>query len=351
MSQPQRLALQSNFSADSAGLKNVSLITTGIEAAGHGIYLDEQTAAGAMGKMLGRSVKSYLKHDGAGGDRLGQEVGFFSGIYRQGAQIKATAFEFLDSFKKDSGVIADKLIEMAQKVPDQFGVSLVLEYMPVWVMGDGSELPAMLGADAPKGALRSIPSMRVLDVLSADWVSRPAANPNGCLSVDGTVQLQTEKSNPQKPMSEIATLSVADHEAKIAELSAANIATLTVKDGEIAALSAKVAEAGNQISALNAALAAKDTEHKAALEKAVADAIKPLADKVAELENFDARKLGVAPLKVRQAQAALADLSTDEAKLAFYEKIEDREERMEFRNKNWASLQAAQAARASKISA
>lgn len=308
MSQPQRLALQSNFSAADGELKNVSLITTGIEAAGHGIYLDDKTAETAMKRLLGRSVKSYLKHDGADGDRIGQEAGFFSGIYRAGQQIKASTFEFLDSFKKDSGVIAEKLVEMAKKMPDQFGVSLVLEYMPVWVMGDGSELPASMGDKAPAGALRAIPSMRVLDVISADFVGRPAANPMGLLSVpvDGAGDKQTSTTIN---MSETVTLSMSDHEAKIAELSAANATAMSVKDGELAALSVKLDEAGKQVAALNAALAAKDEEHKAALEKQAADIKAEHAAKIAELENFDARKLGVAPLKVAKA-AALAAAST-----------------------------------------
>ena len=349
MSQPQRIALQTNLSTGQTGLKDVSLITTGIEAAGHGIYLDEVTAETAMKKLLGRSVKSYMKHEGAGGDRLGQEVGFFSGIYRAGQQIKATAFEFLDSFKRDSSAIADKLIEMAAKIPDQFGVSLVLEYRPVWVMGDGTELAARMGEDAPKGAVRPIPSMRVLDVISADWVGMPAANPNGVFSKDSAPVDGAGNSQPTetKNMSETITLSLSDHEAKIAELSAANTATLSVKDGELAALSAKVDEAGKQVAALNAALAAKDTEHKAALEKAVADAVAAGEAKIKELDTFDARKLGVAPVQIRNAQIAKADLSTDDAKLAFYSKLESREEKTAFRHKHRDALIRAEEAKLS----
>ncbi len=291
----QRIALDSTFSADAGGLKNVSLMTTGIEAAGHGIYLDDKTAEGVMKKLLGRSVKSYLRHDGAFSDRLGNEIGFFSGIYRQGAQIKATAFEFLESFKKDSGVIADKLIEMAAKVPDQFGVSLVLEYAPVWVMGDGSEVPAR-GDTPPQGALRNVPTMRVLDVISADFVGRPAANPNGLLSADAAEtpkenKTMSDESKPAevKPETTVASLSVTDHEAQILALSNEHKAALEMKAGEVAALTA--------------ALAAKDAEHKAALEKAVADAVAPLNKQIGELAMFDARKLGVAPVALHVAVA------------------------------------------------
>jgi len=329
----KRITLESGFSASADGLKNVSLITTGIEASGHGIYLDEKTADGVMKKLLGRSVKSYLKHDGAGSDRIGQEIGFFSGIYRQGAQIKATAFEFLESFKKSAGDVAERIVEMAQKVPDQFGVSLVLEYVPVWVMADGSEVQASSDT-APAGTLRAMPSMRVLDIISADFVGRPAANPNGLLSVKTLVTVDAEadkQTSTQTTMSEsatIVTLSVTDHEAKIAELSKAN-------ETAVAELAAKHADAlkleSDKVSALTAALAAKDTEHKAALDKAVADATAPLSAKISELEVFDARKLGVAPIVlgkiVANEEAKKADLpapaKTDSEKWEQYSALLD----------------------------
>lgn len=301
----QRITLESNFAASESGLKNVSLITTGIEAEGHGVFLDEKTAETAMKKLLGRSVKSYLRHEGAGGDRLGSEIGFFSGIYRQGQQIKASAFEFLDSFKKESGVIAEKIVEMAQKVPDQFGVSLVLEYVPVWVMADGTELQASSPA-APAGAVRPIPSMRVLDVISADFVGRPAANPNGLLSADAPkvdAKAALQPSTPISSMSEsaaattVATLSVTDHEAKIAELGKSHQAALD------AALANLRAEFAKEKDALTAAFAAKDEAHKAELAKAIDEAVKPVAAKLAEAEKFDARKLGVPPIAVRNLVA------------------------------------------------
>lgn len=330
-----RITLQSAFSADAGGMKNVSLITTGIEAAGHGVFLDEGTAETASKALLGKPIKSYLRHAGAGGDRLGQEIGFFDGIYRAGNQIKAAAFHFFDSFRKDSGAIADKLIEMAQRVPDAFGVSLVLEYNPVWVMADGSEMLAT-GPDAPAGALRGIPSMRVLSVVSADFVDRPAANPNGLLSVDGA-----NKGEATKAMSEVTTLSIADHETKVAELSAKHAAALSE-------LTAKNESLVKERDALTAALAAKDVEHKAALEAKIAEVSKPLNEKIAELETFDARKLGVAPVAVRSAQIKEMSraLDTPEKKLAHFEKMPAGAERDAFRRKHYDEMILAQNARA-----
>lgn len=297
--EPQRIVLSSNFSADAGGLKNVSLMTTGIEAAGHGLYLDEKTAGTVMSKLLGRSVKSYLQHKGAGGDRLGQEIGFFSGIYRQGAQIKATAFEFLDSFKKEAGNTCDKIVEMAQKVPDQFGVSLVLSYLPVWVMPDGSEV-ACSGLSAPKGAIREIPSMRVLDVISADFVGSPAANPNGLLSVPVDAPPK-EEAKPTEPMTQVLTLSQEQHDAALAELSTGHALALS-------ALEAKLTEANAAHVVL---LASKDEAHNKAVKELSEQHFAALAEKdkaILTAENQSASKLGIPPLVLNLAALQVSQI-------------------------------------------
>lgn len=350
-----RLALES-FTADAGGFANASLITGGIEAAGHGIYIDDKTIDGAMRLCLGRSLRSYLKHDGAGGDRLGQEIGFFSGIYREGMKLKARTFEFLQSFKNEAGDLAAKLVEMAQKIPDQFGVSLVLEYKPVWVMADGAELPARLGESAPGGAVRPVPSVRVMNVISADLVQRPAANPNGLLSAATTVDAQPELQPAQPitmstetvtqpatadavaaPVVQTVTLETvqAEHTAALAALTAAHTTALAEKDKKIAELAVAVVEK-------DAIIAAGDDELVGAL-----DEIEQLETKLAEASQFDARKLGVAPVKVRAAQleAVAKTLTTPEEKLAHYDKLTSAEEKKAFRDAHWADLSAALSAR------
>jgi hypothetical protein len=281
------------FAADANGLSNPTVLSVG-EAQGHGFYVDEKSIEGAMRALLGKSLSSYLKHDGAGKDRLGQEVGFLSGLYREGQKLKAKSFEYFDTFKKEAASTYGLLVEMAQKVPEQFGFSPVIEYNAVWVMGDGSEVSAALGEKAPAGAIREIPSARILGVRSADLVKRPAVNLLGLLSADQALE---QTSTPPAVMSTVATLSVTDHEAKIAELSTVNTAALAAKDGEI--------------SALTSALAAKDTEHKAAMVKAVTDATAPLQAKLAEAETFDARKLGVAPVKLARIAALDAAMKAE----------------------------------------
>lgn len=356
-----RITLETSFAADKDGLKNVSLITTGIEASGHGIFLDEKTAETAMKKMLGRSVKSYLRHDGAGGDRLGQEIGFFSGIYRAGSQIKASAFSFLESFRKDAGVVADRLIELAQKVPDQIGVSLVLEYAPVWVMPDGTEMQARRGEPAPDGALQGMPHMRVLDVISADFVGRPAANPNGLLSADA--RKPVDETNPNQTPIKMETVPATTAPAEKSLTVTESTAAVVVLAAESPAAVAPVAPAPEVVAleAHTAALAAKDAEiltlsaqlaEKSALietgedELAGAlDALETAEAELATLRTFDARKLGVPPLRIASAQRAQADaaLNTPQAKWEHYQKLpEGSRERIDFAAKHFDALNAHQ---------
>ena len=320
------------FTASSGGFSNVSLITGGIEALGHGIYIDDKTLAGAMASLEGKTLRSYLKHDGAGGDRLGDEIGFFSGIYREGQKLKAKTFEFLDSFKANAKETYDKLVELAQKVPDQFGVSLVLEYKPVWVMENGEEFTARLGEKAPAGAIRTMPSVRIANVLSADLVQRPAANPNGLLSVD-----------------EKATNKVSMETTTIAVEVDANVAALASKDVEILSLKSELSKSAE---AAKVALSEKDgliaslSAEKAKLETSIAELSKErdeLKGKVDDLAAFDARNLGVAPVKVAVAQLARksATLKTPEEKLAAYEAMADGKEKDAFRKMHRDALFAA----------
>lgn len=343
----QRANLETSLSAN--GLSDVSLITTGIEAQGHGLWLDDKTAEGAMQKLIGKSVKSYLRHDGAESDRLGREIGFFSGIYRAGAQVKATAFQFLESFRKEAAGVVERLTELAAKVPDQFGVSLVLNYEPVWVLADGTELPARAGEAAPSGAIRPLPSMRILDVLSADFVGRPAANPSGLFSADLLASVDAAHPKQTPIMETPATFDQAALDAKLgearstltAELSATHAAALAGRDAEVVKLKADLAALDAAHSAAQAAaLATLETAHSAALAALNAElaAQKALTD---EAVLNSAAKLGVPPLKY--TPALQADLTTPEQKLAYYEKLEvGSPERRAFLKANQSALFAAQ---------
>ena len=336
----------STFAVNASGFADVSLITGDMEPAGHGFYIDEKTIDTATRALMGHSLRSHLKHDGAGGDRLGAEVGFFSGIYRDGLKIKAKSFEFLEAFKREAKTTYEKLVEMASKVPDQLGVSLVFEYSPVWVMPDGSELPAKLGSAATAGAVRATPSARVKTVIAGDLVQRGAANPNGLLSADF---------NPTKTMAdETKTITLDAHTAELTARDTAQKAALEKLTTEhTAALAAKDALIAKMTTDHTAQLAALGKAHKAELAKLTETHTAALAEKdkvIAEQKMFDARHLGVAPIKIAQAQLAqkTATLATPAAKLEFYEKMEAGPEKEAFRRANMGELFKAQAALSAK---
>ncbi len=333
----QESAKLAAVSVSADGLRDVTILTGETEAAGHGFYIDDKSIAGAMQALLGKSAASYLTHDGADGDRLGQEIGFFSGIYRDGLKLKAKSFAFLESFKRESAAVADRLLEMAQKFPDQFGLSPTIRFRPVWVMNDGTEAPAKLGEAAPAGAIRPIPSARIATIQSIDFVKNPAANPNGLLSADSAPVDAVNKKQASNMSQEISAALEAQKkelsETHAAALSTAVSAALAKKEDEHkAALAALV---GQHEAALakkdedaKAALAAVEVSHKAALAKIEADnaaALKDAAAKLEKAESLSAAKLGIPPLVLAQASqivnALPAPAGTDQAKWEQYSEL------------------------------
>lgn len=317
----KKTAALASFAVSDGALENVSLITGGVEALGHELYIDEKSIDGVVRCLLGKSLKSYLKHEGAWGDRIGQEIGFFSGCYRDGMQVRASKFEFLDAFKREAPALYEKLMEMAQKAPDQFGVSLVVEYSPVWVMADGTEVQCSPDAEdesAPVGALREYPSMRVSSVLSGDLVSAPAANPNGLLStkVDAGESKEMALASIEtaapvatapavtvtEPVAAAAVLE-AQPDAKIAELSATHAAALAAKDAELTTLRGDLAKLTEDHKATLAKLEDEQCEEIAAIELEAAAAIEAA-------EKLSADKLGVRPLEIASRDTAVTASTT-----------------------------------------
>jgi hypothetical protein len=313
----QRAQLEA-LSVSAGGLRDVTILTGDTEAIGHGFYIDEKSIDGAMKALLGKSVAAYLGHDGADKERLGQEMGFFSGVYREGMKLKARAFDFLESFRKSAGDLADKIMEIAGKHPDQLGLSPVISYAPFWVMADGSEKPARLGETAPAGAVRPIPSARIARVASVDFVRHPAANPDGLLSIKASLAPTVDAPTYNNTAAMSDSIKLEEHKAQLAKvetdvaakLSAEHSAALAKKDEEhAAALSAVKAELETAKADYTAKLAAADLEHNKAV-----DALK--AEHKAALEKAEAlsaAKLGIPPLVLSAVEANLSALPAPEA--------------------------------------
>lgn len=298
MSQSRKITFRGAFS--SAGVKdgrlnNISLITGGVEALGHGVFVDEKSLDQVAQLCIGKPLPAYLTHDGLWkGDRLTQEIGLFSGICRDGDRVIASQFDFLAAFKKHEPRVCETLLELAAKIPDQFGLSIVFSGYAAWVKKDGSEV-ADFEAPMPPDAVRSIPSIRVQSIESADFVKNPAANPDGLAAF----MAKLTGNQPQNTMSTV-TFTEAERD-------------LAVSTAVAAALEKKSSEYKEALDALNAQhaseLSAKDEALKVALEKAALEkdeALKALGEKhakevaeinekLAKAESLSASNIGVQP--------------------------------------------------------
>jgi protein-tyrosine-phosphatase len=295
------------------GLSDVSILTMG-EAGGHGMIVDETTIEQFMKLSMGKTIPAYLTHAGAVDeagrpkDRLGKEIGMFSGFYRDGNKVRAKNFQFLEAFKTAEPKTHATLLEMARNFADKLGISPVLRHAKAWIMGDGKEVPAKDGV-RPVEALNAFPSMRLSGLLSCDFVQQPAAN----------VGLFEAKVDP-KPNTETTmtaeTILLSKHTEEITVLSTQHkdaIAALETKHKEaVTALEAKANEAIAQL--------AKATEDNKGLTAALA----AKTHEAEESAKYDMRKAGGEALQValesRQSKLP-APASTDAGKWAQYAEL------------------------------
>lgn len=171
---------QGSINREAGTMAGVSLISVG-EALGHGAYVDEDSIDTALAALnrVGGGLPAYITHRGAlFDDRLTREIGMFSGFRAEGEQLKAD-FTAFDSFKEDESRKFNRLFEMAEKMPERFGLSIVFSAAMAWATPDG-DVPGSM--DQPEMALFEFPSVRVIEVNSADFVDTPAANQRGLFS-------------------------------------------------------------------------------------------------------------------------------------------------------------------------
>lgn len=295
----KRISLRHAFAAGDVsdkGFDGVTIITADVEALGHGFLIDQKTVDGLYGLVQGKKIPSYLTHDGVdeGEDRLGEEIGLFSKFVQDGPKLKAD-FRFLRSFVKNEADEHEQLVELAQEIPDQFGVSVVCDCDAVWVCDDESETDAWY--PKPENCSAQMPTLRFTRIESADFVKNPAANPDGVFNAK-----VDEKAGG---MAE-TTVTLAKHTEALA-----------AKDAELKALSDSHKAALDKAQADHVAvLAEKETAHAAALEALKGEGAKALAALKAEhatvvaglsaqikqAELFDCRKIGVPEAAVLAAK-------------------------------------------------
>lgn len=303
------------------GFSDVSILTEG-EALGHGVYVDERTIEQFTALALGKTIPAYLTHEDAMEDRLGKECGMFSGFYRDGNRVRARNFVFLNAFIENEDEEYSTLVELAKNYPDQLGISPVMRVAFAWVLNDGSEVPAE--GIRPENAVRDMPSLRVLGILSCDFVKTPAANVAlFAAKVDGTDDKQPDLMATATNVIELSkhTEALSAKDAEIATLSAQHkdaVAALEAKHSEaIKAFEAKLAESTK---ALEAA-ASKESELTKALE----------AEKAAraQAEQYDIRKAGGEAIEARFSEIQKAMLpepaKNDAGKWAQYAELEAKD--------------------------
>jgi hypothetical protein len=275
---PDRICFETKLQLErvnDGGFADVALITGDTEALGHGIFVDRKGVEQLAAMLVGKSLPSYITHEGAlWSDRLGKEIGYFSGNYFDPKSGKLRGqFSFMKSFMKHEAASYERLVEMAETMPEQFGVSIVFSGKLAWVMEDGSEVGAT-SYDPPEGSIRDIPTVRFTRIESADFVKSPAAN------ADGLFAAPVDASGKGMANAQIITFSQADLDAKLAEATTAHAAALSealaAKDAtHLAALDALKAEHATALAAKDeahtAALSTLKTEHAAALATAKAN--------------------------------------------------------------------------------
>jgi len=162
-------------------LHDLALITADREAKGHGIYIDAKTLEGGLAsiKERGGQLKGAICHETFDQwwneeDRLLEVPGWFDGISIEGGILKAGDFSFYESFKEDQPAAYKRVLEMAEKTPNLFGLSIEASGYAVYVDTQGNEY-----SQRPEDVelmYEGMPAFRIVDLDAAAFVSEPAAN-------------------------------------------------------------------------------------------------------------------------------------------------------------------------------
>jgi hypothetical protein len=280
--------LSGKFDEKRTILLDVSVITVG-EALGHGVLIDTKTLSNIFDLTKNGSVKAYWRHSPEP-DRLGEELGMFSGFHIESAtgQLKAS-LRIFDSFKKNFSARWDYLQEYVEKFPGEIGFSIHFSGDAVWILDpDGVEVSTETQREQPANAVNEMPSVRVYDMHSADLVSSPAANTGGMFSAvtelldtkqrltgslsEATTQLEASAKTLTARDQQLAELT-ANHEAAVksldnarAEFAAKQVEFETLRgelDGKISELSATISTLTADIDQRKQEAEAKDSAHKA----------------------------------------------------------------------------------------
>lgn len=299
-------------------IRDVSIISFG-PAVGHGSFVDQTSLQTVLTALGDDRLPAYITHRGAiFDDRLTNEIGYFDNFREDETQIRAD-FHTFESFREDESAKFNRLFELAETMPNRFGLSIVFYATLAWATTEG-DMDFDYEADRPVEAIYADPSIRVTEVESADFVDKPAANATGLFrqqQIDNKEKIMT-KAELEEKLKEI--------EVEKAQLSQANVeleSTIAGKDKTAEELQATIDDLTVQLSARTIEL---DEAAKAKQEE---------CDKYAELQTelqgvndalaVKTKEAGEAVAKFEQleteSQETLSQLSQYKEKAEKFEKI------------------------------
>jgi hypothetical protein len=177
-------------------IKGVSLISTP-EAKGHNLKIDEKSIESFYNALEGKPVKAYYTHSPSN-DAL-SSIGLWENfeIVQEENFTKLTGtFKALDSWKKHHADEFDAFFELAEKAPEELGVSAEFVGTKV-IYKDGEELEYVDQENAEVFA-------RATEVQAFSIVAEPSANPTGLFSKKDSEELASQLQELSKEKTELA---------------------------------------------------------------------------------------------------------------------------------------------------
>lgn len=179
----------SRVDAAAGVIRGVSLITEG-PALGHGVFIDATTLAQVKAAAETYSGGLKVKMDHAGG--AGDIIGWIDGFRISGNKLLG------DLHLLETSEHRGYVLEIAQKIPDTFGLSL-----------------AFSGGTETVGKDKQL-MQRCTELYSCDLVSEPAANKGGLFSRSTKTKMDEPNKTPADPIAE----ALSQFAARLAKLEA-----------------------------------------------------------------------------------------------------------------------------------
>lgn len=153
----------------------VSVITSGREATGHGMYVDQKMIeqVNEFGQAAGEvGVKARFDHPNPCASSMGTELGRFKNFRIDGNQVRADLHLNESSAKSPNGNYREYVLSLAEEDPDQFATSIVFrpdeDYIP-----NREDYPGESQEDSNPFWM---PHARVASLTHVDVVNEGAAN-------------------------------------------------------------------------------------------------------------------------------------------------------------------------------